>query len=263
MITAYIGLGSNMGDRLANLARAVAAISDMPDTHIEKVSHAFESEPAYEREQPHFFNAVVEVTTSLAADILLERLLELEDSMGRVRAESNGPRLIDLDLLLYGDEEWDSPALKLPHPGIAERDFVVTPLLSVAPRVRMPDGSHLKPSAATKGMIRQDVGPIPDLGAAKNSPIDADEWVAVAASEMTADRIANFDASLQLKSEVLEQEGIPFAWTPYEPGTEIETFGFEQIFRLLVPAEDAERARRLLEEFDAAAPADFGDTPAM
>lgn len=263
MVTAYIGIGSNLGDRMANLARAVESISQIPETHIETVSHAFESEPAYVRDQANFYNGVVEVTTSLEADALLERLLAIEDEMGRVREQENGPRVIDLDLLLYGEEEWHSAEITLPHPGLAERDFVVTPLLSIAPRVRMPDGTHLKPSAATEGLIHQDVGPIPDKGVARNQPVDADNWVVVASSEMVSDRVAGFDASLQIKAEVLEQEGIPFAWDPYEPGSEIEPFGFMTVFHLMVPETDTVRAKRLLEEFDAAAPPALGDVPAM
>jgi len=85
----------------------------------------------------------------------------------------------------------------------------------------------------------------------------------VARSETTADRIAGFDAALQLKSEVLEQEGIPFAWDPYEPGAEIDPFGAAIVFGLLVPAADGERARRLLADFDAAAAPPLGETPAL
>ena len=117
MVTAYIGMGSNLGDRMANLAFALDRLADFPETHVEQVSNAYESLPAYVEHQPRFLNAVVEVTTGLEADVLLERLLELEIVMGRVREEDQGPRVIDLDLLLFGEEEWHSEALTLPHPG--------------------------------------------------------------------------------------------------------------------------------------------------
>lgn len=263
MITAYVGLGSNLGDRMANLSAAVEAISDIPETHIETVSNAYESDPAYRQGQPQFLNAVLELTTRIEADALLAYLLDIEDRMGRVREEENGPRVIDLDLLLYGDEEWHSEALTLPHPGMLERDFVVTPLLSIAPRVTLPDGMHVRPSAAVLGTVTSDRGPIPDSGVAENEPVDADDWVAVAVSETTADRVVGFDAALQLKSEVLEQEGIAFAWDPHEPGADIDPFGLAVAYRLLVPAEDADRARRVLDEFDASEPPPFTEIPAM
>lgn len=246
MTTAYVGLGSNMGDRLDNIARAVDAIAHLPQTHVETISHAYETKPAFVEDQPDFANAVVEIDTSLTADALLELLLGIESDMGRVRDVNNGPRVIDLDLLLFGDEEWQSERLTLPHPGIAERDFVLTPLLEIAPRTKLPDGTLLQRSNARFGDVLRDLGEVPDAGLDHNQPVDADEWVAVHTSE-AVNSISGFDAAMQLRAEALEQEGIPFAYDPYEPGTDMDPFGMPQPFSLLVPQEYAERASRLLE----------------
>ncbi|TLM98671.1 MAG: 2-amino-4-hydroxy-6-hydroxymethyldihydropteridine diphosphokinase, partial [Actinobacteria bacterium] len=142
MVTAYIGLGSNAGDRLGNLAGAVESIGHIPLTHVEEVSHAYESEPAYVLEQANFFNAAVEVSTGLEPEALLEHLLRIEDEMGRARDMDKGPRTIDLDLLLYDDEEISSPNLTVPHEGLTERAFVVWPLLEIAPGLHLPGGER-------------------------------------------------------------------------------------------------------------------------
>ncbi len=252
MTTAYIGMGSNLGDRMVNLTRALAALAGIPSTHVENVSNAYESAPAYVHDQPRFLNAVVAVSTALAADALLEHLLELEMTMGRMSRHDKGPRIIDLDLLLFGDEEWDSPDLVIPHPGITERDFVLTPLLEIAPRMVLPDGTHLKRSAARVGDVIADAGPIPDHGPGERVPIEPTSWVEVAASETTADRVLGFDAALQLASSVFQQEDIPFSWAPHEPGVDMDPFGLPIVFRLLVPVDYEERARELIDEIKAA-----------
>lgn len=263
MTTAYVALGSNLGDRMQNLTDALRRLAHIPDTHVEKVSNAYESVPAYVQDQPRFLNAVAEVETRLEADALLGFLMDIESEMGRVREVDQGPRVIDLDLLLFGSEEWDSETLTLPHPGIAERDFVVTPLLEIAPRVTLPDGTHLHRAEAIEGTVVNDLGPIPDIDGEHGVPIEQTDWVVVAESESHADVIVGFDAEIQLKHEVLVTEGIPVAWDPHEPGSEIDPFGLTVNFRLLVPARDAERARELLAAVEAA-PAQFPeDAPAL
>jgi len=252
MTRAYIGLGSNMGDRLGNLSIAVDAISHIAETHVEEVSHAYESIPAYDDQQPHFLNAVVEVNTGLQADSLLGFLLDLESDMGRVRTTDKGPRVIDLDLLLYGDEEWSSPEITLPHPGIAERDFVVTPLLEIAPRTELPDGTMLKRSEAPVGTVLRDYGSIPDTGAEHNMPVEEVEWVTVAEGGWAQDAVAGFDIGLRLKADVLKEEGIPFAYSPYEPGIDMDPFGLQMSFSIVVPEEYAESAKALLALVDEA-----------
>lgn len=252
MTKAYIGLGSNMGDRLGNLSSAVDKIAHLPETHVEEVSHAYESVAAYDQDQPHFLNAVIEVTTGLQADALLGFLLDLETEMGRTRTSDKGPRIIDLDLLLFGDEEWSSADITLPHPGIAERDFVLTPLLEIAPRTHLPDGTPLKRSEASVGAILRDYGPLPDAGAEHNMPIDDVEWIEVAEGEWAQDAVAGFDAGLRLKAEVLQTEGIPFAYSPYEPGIDMDPFGMQMSYKIVVPEEYAESARAVLAMVEAA-----------
>lgn len=263
MTTAYVALGGNMGDRMRNLSDALQRLAHVPQTHVEKVSNAYESVPAYVEDQPRFLNAVAEVETGLEADALLGYLMDIEADMGRVRERDNGPRVIDLDLLLFGEEEWNSETLTLPHPGIAERDFVVTPLLEIAPRITLPDGTHVRRANATVGTVVNDVGPIPDIDSVHGVPIEQTEWVVVAESESHADVIVGFDAEIQLKHEVLVEEGIPVAWDPHEPGAEIDPFGMTVNFRLLVPERDAERARELIAAVEAA-PVHFPeDAPAL
>jgi len=254
MVTAYIGLGSNVGDRIGSLSRAIDAIAHLPETHVTRISHAYETAPAYLEEQAAFVNAVIEVETGLEADALLARLLSIEDEMGRVRAEPNSPRTIDLDLLLFGSEERESEFLTLPHPRLLERDFVVTPLLEITPEVELPGGYHPRRAAVTMGPVVRDLGRIPDAGAAHNMPIEETEWVAVAESEGPQTPLGGFDAGLQFKREVLEQEGIPFAFEPFEPGIDTDVLGRPRSFSLVVPAEYGERALALLSAVEAATP---------
>jgi len=246
MTTAHIALGSNLGDRISNLSLAIDALSEIPETHIDRASHMYESEPAYVTDQDAFLNAVAVLETDLSSDALLSHLLRIEDEMGRVREGDKGPRVIDLDLLLYGDEERVSDRLSLPHPGLAERDFVVTPLLEVSPRLHLPDGSRLSRASATVGAVIRDMGPIPDPGEATNEPVFADAWVAVAEGSRDQDVMAGWDSGLVFKREALEEEGIPYAFDPYEPDLSMDPFGLPITFKLLVPQRFAERAAVLL-----------------
>jgi 2-amino-4-hydroxy-6-hydroxymethyldihydropteridine diphosphokinase len=252
MTTAYVGLGSNLGDRLRHLARAADAIEHLPETHVEKVSHAYESAAAMVEEQPNFLNAVVELTTGLEPEALLGLLLDIETDMGRIRDVDKGPRIIDLDLLIFGDEEIAGVDLTVPHPGIAERDFVVTPLLEIAPRTVLPDGTHLKRSATTVGLVLRDFGVLPPPNADHNMPIGDVEWVAVAQSESLSGSVAGFDAGLQLKRDALDDDGIPYAFEPFEPGIDMDPFGLPVNYTLLVPEDYAQQAVTLLEALKSA-----------
>jgi len=254
MTTAHIALGSNKGDRISNLSLAIDALSEIPDTHVDRASHMYESEPAYVTDQDAFLNAVAVLETDLTSDALLSHLLRIEDEMGRVRGADKGPRVIDLDLLLYGDEERISDGLSLPHPGLAERDFVVTPLLEVSPRLHLPDGSRLSRATATVGAVIRDMGPIPDPGEAANEPVFADAWVVVAEGSRDQDVMAGWDSGLMFKREALEEEGIPHAFDPYEPESSMDPFGMPTTFKLLVPQRFAEQAKALLLALDAAEP---------
>jgi 2-amino-4-hydroxy-6-hydroxymethyldihydropteridine diphosphokinase len=130
---AYVALGSNLGDREALIRRAAGLIG------ARRLSTLRETEPWGYADQPMFLNAVAELDTDLTADALLGRLLEVERELGRVRtAERYGPRTIDLDLLLYGDERIDEPGLVVPHPRLQERLFVLEPLAELAPDREIP-----------------------------------------------------------------------------------------------------------------------------
>ena len=129
---AYIALGSNMGDAAANLREAVAALGLVPGVTVTKVSGFYVTAPWGYADQPDFTNACCEVETSLSPEALLGVCLGIEAGMGRVRVIKNGPRVIDLDLLLYGGEERHTDELTLPHPRMWEREFVLRPLLDLA-----------------------------------------------------------------------------------------------------------------------------------
>lgn len=138
MTTAYLGLGANLGDRLANLQRAVHLLAEVPGLRVARSSRVYETEPVGGPEQPEYLNAVVEVETDLAPHDLLEACLSVETWMGRVRAEPWGPRTIDVDVLTYGDETVDEPDLVIPHPRMHERGFVLVPLAELTADPRLP-----------------------------------------------------------------------------------------------------------------------------
>ncbi|XID91828.1 2-amino-4-hydroxy-6-hydroxymethyldihydropteridine diphosphokinase [Paenibacillaceae bacterium WGS1546] len=131
MQEAYVALGANLDDREASLREAVRRLGEDPDLAVGRVSAIYETAPFGYTEQPSFLNMVVELKTALAPVALLRRLLAIEQAMGRVREIRWGPRSIDLDLLLYGEESMASAELTLPHPRMGERAFVLVPLKDV------------------------------------------------------------------------------------------------------------------------------------
>ena len=135
--TAHIALGSNLGDKEANLRRALELL-DEHGVEVVKVSSFICTEPYGVTDQPQFLNAVCQVRTSLEPLALLHTLLGIEQEMGRVRLRHWGERNIDLDLLLYEDVVMDTPELKLPHPDMQNRDFVLLPLFEIAPELIHP-----------------------------------------------------------------------------------------------------------------------------
>jgi 2-amino-4-hydroxy-6-hydroxymethyldihydropteridine diphosphokinase len=139
MTVAYIALGANVGDRGENIRAALEKLGATDGVTVVRVSSLIEN-PAVggPADSPAFLNGAVEVATSLSAPALLARLLEIERSIGRVRREKWGPRPIDLDLLLYGDEVIDAPGLAVPHPLMQQRRFVLEPLAQIAPDVVHP-----------------------------------------------------------------------------------------------------------------------------
>jgi len=135
-VTAYLSLGSNVGDRAANLREALERLHSAGK--VGAVSSLYETEPIEFTEQPWFLNCVVELETDLGPAQLLAGILEIEEQMGRHREKKKGPRTIDLDILFYGDEIVDGPELTIPHPAMQERRFVLEPLAEIAPGVTHP-----------------------------------------------------------------------------------------------------------------------------
>ena len=138
MTVAYVGLGANVGPREVTLLRAVDLLAEADDVEVLAVSQLRETEPVGVLDQPSFLNGAVRVETSLAPRVLLELLLGIERSLGRVRAERWGPRSVDLDLLVYGDETVDEPGLRIPHPRLPERRFALEPLAELDPDLVVP-----------------------------------------------------------------------------------------------------------------------------
>ncbi len=132
MTTIYLSLGSNIGDRAANIARAIAALSPR-GVRVTRQSSLYETEPVDFHEQDWFLNCVVEAETDLAPGELMDALLDVERSLGRVRGVPKGPRLIDMDILLFGSSIVRAPGLEIPHPRMAERRFVLVPFNEIAP----------------------------------------------------------------------------------------------------------------------------------
>ncbi len=133
MAQAFIGLGSNLGDREANLRAAIEALPESDGIEVVAVSGFHETAPVGGPPQPDYLNAAVELRATLSPSDLLDRLLAIESRLGRVRLEHWGPRVIDLDLLLYGNRIIDLPHLKVPHPFMHQRRFVLAPLAEIAP----------------------------------------------------------------------------------------------------------------------------------
>jgi 2-amino-4-hydroxy-6-hydroxymethyldihydropteridine diphosphokinase len=133
MKTAYIGMGTNLGDRRRNCTQAIDLIGQIPACRIERLSGWYLTEPVGVEGQAEYMNGVLSLKTALSAPRLLESLLGIEAVMGRVRHERWEPRIIDLDLLLFGQEIIDLPDLKVPHPRMHLRRFVLVPLVQIAP----------------------------------------------------------------------------------------------------------------------------------
>jgi 2-amino-4-hydroxy-6-hydroxymethyldihydropteridine diphosphokinase len=138
MTLAYVALGANLGPREITLLRAVDLLAETEGIDVQAVSQLRETEPVGVVEQPRFLNGAVAVETSLPSRALLERLLEVERTLGRVRDVRWGPRFVDLDLLVYGDQQIDEPGLRVPHPRLHERRFALEPLAELDPELTIP-----------------------------------------------------------------------------------------------------------------------------
>ncbi|MGH3022275.1 MAG: 2-amino-4-hydroxy-6-hydroxymethyldihydropteridine diphosphokinase [Gaiellaceae bacterium] len=142
---AFVGLGANLGDRQGTIRRAVALLAEEPGIEMLAVSSLRETDPVGYADQPPFLNGAVALATELGPRELLGRLLAIERELGRARGEGPryGPRVIDLDLLLHGDEVVDEPGLVVPHPRLAERRFALEPLHELDPGLTLPDGRRV------------------------------------------------------------------------------------------------------------------------
>ncbi len=135
---AYIGLGSNVGDRFKNLQLAVSQIGLLKDTIVKAVSSIYETLPFGKSDQPDFYNAVVKIETGLFPSELIIKIKEIEVQIGRIKRERWGPREIDLDILLFNNLVFSDEIITLPHKGIIYRDFVLLPLLEIEPELIHP-----------------------------------------------------------------------------------------------------------------------------
>lgn len=157
MNTAYVALGANLGDPKATVLAAFAALANLPESRVARCSSLYRTAPVGILSQPDFVNAVALLETTLAPEALLDALLDIEARFGRIRRERNGPRTLDLDLLLYDDIELDLPRLTLPHPRLHLRAFVLLPLAEVAPELAIPRRGSVAawlPAVANQGIVR-------------------------------------------------------------------------------------------------------------
>ena len=157
MNTAYVALGANLGDPAATVLAAFAALANLPESRVSHGSSLYRTAPVGLTDQPEFVNAVAELETTLAPEALLEALFDIEQRFGRIRAEKNGPRTLDLDLLLYNAQFVDLPRLTLPHPRLHLRAFVLQPLAEIAPRLAIPGRGTVAawlPAVANQGIVR-------------------------------------------------------------------------------------------------------------
>jgi 2-amino-4-hydroxy-6-hydroxymethyldihydropteridine diphosphokinase len=150
---AYLGLGSNLGDRLANLQMAVDLLAANPGLRIARSSRVYETDPVGGPDQPDYLNAVILAETTLPPSELLETCLDVERRLGRVRAERWGPRVIDIDVLMYDEIDVDEPNLTIPHPRMSERAFVLVPLTELEPDPVLPNGLHLTNVRLGRGAV--------------------------------------------------------------------------------------------------------------
>ena len=138
MSRAWIGLGSNLQEPREQLRQAFIELDGLPGSRLLERSSLYSSQPMGPADQPDYLNAVALLETELEPLALLDELQRIEDEHGRRRGQRWGPRTLDLDLLLYDERLLDLPRLKVPHPGIGERDFVLCPLLEIAPQLEIP-----------------------------------------------------------------------------------------------------------------------------
>lgn len=172
---AFIGIGSNQGDRGENLRRAMERLGGLEDTKVLRASSIYRTEPVGRTDQPEFLNMAAELETSLAPGELMKTLLEIEKGLGRTREERWGPRTVDLDILYYGNQVVKGPDLEIPHPRAHQRAFVLEPLSELAPELVDPiSGKTVREMLAgldRRGQGVEKAGSIkPDRAGANSSP---------------------------------------------------------------------------------------------
>jgi len=148
-ITAYIGLGSNLSDPRAQVINAAKAIGNIVESNVITLSSLYLSKPMGPQDQDDYINAVIAIETSLSALELLDALQSIENSAGRVRKDNRwGARILDCDILLYGNESIENERLTIPHYGMKLREFVLLPLAEISPSLHLPDGSSISELAS-------------------------------------------------------------------------------------------------------------------
>lgn len=142
-LLSYIGLGANLDEPVTQLRTALRELAQLPASRLVAVSPLYRNPPMGPQDQPDYVNAVAALETELAPEALLDALQDIENRQGRVRLQRWGARTLDLDILLYGSAQIQTPRLTVPHPGVKERAFVVQPLADIAPDLHFPDGTSL------------------------------------------------------------------------------------------------------------------------
>ncbi len=157
MNVAYVALGANLGDPATTVRAALGALANLPESRVVRSSSLYRTKPVGIADQPEFVNAVAQLETTLRPEALLDQLLDVEQRFGRIRAEKNGPRTLDLDLLLYDDQFLELPRLTLPHPRLHLRAFVLQPLAEIAPNLIIPGRGNIAawlPAVANQGIVK-------------------------------------------------------------------------------------------------------------
>jgi 2-amino-4-hydroxy-6-hydroxymethyldihydropteridine diphosphokinase len=150
MFTTYIGIGSNLSNPVKQVQQAILALKTLESSLLVCASSLYESHPMGPQDQPNYINAVVQLDTNLSPLALLDALQAIENMAGRIRKENRwGPRVLDLDILLYGDLIISNERLTVPHYGMKLREFVIVPLAEIAPNLHLPDGDILQKLATT------------------------------------------------------------------------------------------------------------------
>jgi len=160
-MSVFIGLGSNLREPEQQIRKAIAALKHLPETSLSDVAPAYRSEPMGPADQPDYINTVARIETGLGPRELMEHLQSIERAQGRTRnGERWGPRTLDLDILVFGDEVIDGPDLIVPHPGISEREFVLYPLNDIASGLEIPDlgrVSELRQDCPSRGIEKLEI----------------------------------------------------------------------------------------------------------